>query len=67
MWSERCISRKCGRSKRPVTNNGEGGGGGYKMGGGLQVKLYPYKREGAEKVFAILNGSTKSCGVVFVQ
>ena len=34
-----------------VINYGEGGGGGYKGGGGVQVKFYPYKKEGGgEKV-----------------
>ena len=35
------------------TKYGEGWGGGYKMGGG-HVKFYPYKREGAENLLAML-------------
>ena len=30
---------------------GRGGGGGYKTGGGGQVKFYPYKRGGGLKKF----------------
>ena len=39
------------------------------MGGGGQVKFYPYNREVAEKVLALLKGGgcTTSFGVVFTQ
>ena len=45
----------------------DGGGGGYKMGGGAASEVLPLRIAGAEKVLAMLKGGGhKSCWVVFM-
>ena len=46
-------------NKGLVTNYGEGGGGGYKTGGGGALEVLPLRKRGAEKVLTMLKGGHK--------